>query len=137
MTFGLDPRLAADTLPVGDLALCRVLLMKDSRYPWLILVPRRAGLSEIHDLAAGERALLIEEAARAGAGLKSLTGAKKINTGALGNMVAQLHVHVVARFVGDDAWPGPVWGSGQAVPYEDKAVARLVADLRRALEGLN
>ena len=81
--------------------------------------------------------MLIKEAARAGAALKSLTGAKKINTGALGNMVAQLHVHVVARFVGDDAWPGPVWGSGRAVPYEDEAAARLVADLRRALEGLN
>ncbi len=136
MTFGLDPRLAADTHEVGDFALCRVLLMNDSRYPWLILVPRRADLSEIHDLPATDRALLIEEAARAGAALKSLTGAKKINTGALGNMVAQLHVHVVARFVGDDAWPGPVWGSGRAVPYEDEAAARLVADLRRALEGL-
>jgi diadenosine tetraphosphate (Ap4A) HIT family hydrolase len=136
MTFGLDPRLAAETLPVIDFELCRVLLMKDSRYPWLILVPRRAGLSEIHDLAAEERGLLIEEAARAGAGLKSLTGAKKINTGALGNMVTQLHVHVVARFVGDAAWPGPVWGAGKAVPYQDAAAAQLVADLRRALEGL-
>ncbi len=136
MTFGLDPRLAADTHEVGDFALCRVLLMNDSRYPWLILVPRRADLSEIHDLTAGERALLIEEAARAGAALKRLTDAKKINTGALGNMVAQLHVHVIARLVGDDAWPSPVWGSGRAVPYEDEAAARLVADLRRALEGL-
>ena len=136
MTFGLDPRLAADTHEVGDFALCRVLLVNDSRYPWLILVPRRADLSEIHDLSAEERTLLIEEATGAGAALKSLTGAKKINTAALGNMVAQLHCHVVARFVGDDAWPGPVWGSGRAVPYEDEAAARLVADLRRALEGL-
>jgi diadenosine tetraphosphate (Ap4A) HIT family hydrolase len=136
MSFGLDPRLAADTFFVDDLALCRVLLMNDSRYPWLILVPRRASLSEIHDLAGDERALLIEEAARAGAALKSFTGAKKINTGALGNMVAQLHVHVVARFVGDDAWPGPVWGSGRSVPYEEEAAARWIADLRRALEGL-
>jgi diadenosine tetraphosphate (Ap4A) HIT family hydrolase len=137
MTFGLAPRLAADTHEVGDFELCRVLLMNDSRYPWLILVPRRAGLSEIHDLTAEERSLLIEEAARAGAGLKSLTNAKKINTGALGNMVGQLHVHVVARFVGDAAWPGPVWGAGRSVPYEDAAAARLVADLRQALEGLN
>jgi diadenosine tetraphosphate (Ap4A) HIT family hydrolase len=136
MTFGLDPRLAADTHEIGDFALCRVLLMNDSRYPWLILVPRRADLSEIHDLPAAERILLIEEAARAGAALKNLTSAKKINTGALGNMVAQLHVHVIARFVGDAAWPGSVWGSGRAVPYEDEAAARLVADLRRALEGL-
>jgi diadenosine tetraphosphate (Ap4A) HIT family hydrolase len=136
MTFGLAPRLAADTHEVGDFELCRVLLMNDSRYPWLILVPRRAGLSEIHDLTAEERSLLIEEAARAGAGLKSLTNAKKINTGALGNMVGQLHVHVVARFVGDAAWPGPVWGSGRSLPYEDEAASRLVAGLRRALEGL-
>jgi diadenosine tetraphosphate (Ap4A) HIT family hydrolase len=137
MSFGLDPRLAADTLPVGDFELCRVLLMNDSRYPWLILVPRHAGLSEIHDLPAEDRALLIEEAARAGAALKNLASAKKINTGALGNMVGQLHVHVVARLVGDAAWPGPVWGSGLSVPYEDEAAARLVADLRRALDGLN
>lgn len=136
MSFGLDPRLAADTFFVGDFALCRVLLMNDSRYPWMILVPRRADLSEIHDLAGDERALLIEEAARAGVALKSLTGAKKINTAALGNMVAQLHVHVVARFVGDDAWPGPVWGSGRSVAYEEEAAARLIAGLRPTLEGL-
>jgi diadenosine tetraphosphate (Ap4A) HIT family hydrolase len=136
MTFGLDPRLAADTFAIGDLGLCRALLMNDSRYPWLILVPRRAGLSEIHELAPAERAVLIEEAAAAGEKLKQLVGAKKINIGALGNMVAQLHVHVVARFVGDDAWPGPVWGSGPAVPYSTEAAARRIADLRGALADL-
>ena len=134
MTFSLDPRLAADTFPVGDLALCRVLLMNDSRFPWLILVPRRADLSEIFDLAASERAVLIEEAARAAEKLKALAGADKINIGALGNAVAQLHVHLVARRAGDAAWPGPVWGAGQASPYEAEAAATLVDHLRRALE---
>lgn len=136
MSFSLDSRLAADTIAVADLPLCRALLMRDSRTPWLILVPRRDGLSEIHDLPASDRALLIEEAAGVGARLKALTGAKKINIGALGNMVAQLHVHVVARFEGDAAWPGPVWGSGAAVPYAPEAEAALVESLREALEGL-
>lgn len=133
MSFTLDPRLAADTLAVGSLALCRVLLMNDSRFPWLILVPGRDGLSELHDLTAGERAVLIEEAAFAGDKLKSLTGAKKINTAALGNMVAQLHVHIIARFEGDAAWPGPVWGVGKAEPYAPPAAAARLAALRAAL----
>jgi diadenosine tetraphosphate (Ap4A) HIT family hydrolase len=131
MTFAIDSRLAADTLPLGDLPLCRVLLMNDNRFPWLILVPRHASLSEIHDLTPAERAVLIEEAAFAGEKLKAFTRAKKINTGALGNMVAQLHVHVVARFDADAAWPGPVWGSGKAIPYAD--AAPVLASLRAAL----
>jgi diadenosine tetraphosphate (Ap4A) HIT family hydrolase len=131
--FALDPRLAADSLPVGELKLCRVLLMNDSRFPWLILVPRRAGLSELHDLSAQDRTALTGEAVLAGEKLKGLTGARKINTGALGNIVAQLHVHVVARFEGDAAWPGPVWGCGKAEPYAPgEAAARLEA-LRAAL----
>lgn len=134
MTFSLDFRLAADTLPVGDFTLCRVLLMNDSRFPWLILVPRRADLSEIFDLAAPERAVLIEEAAQAGEKLKAFAVAEKINIGALGNMVPQLHLHVVARRPGDAAWPGPVWGAGKASPYAPEASAKLVEDLRRALE---
>jgi diadenosine tetraphosphate (Ap4A) HIT family hydrolase len=134
MTFSLDPRLAADTFPVGDLALCRVLLMNDSRFPWLILVPRRVNSSEIFDLAPPERAVLIEEAAQAGEKLKALIGAEKINIGALGNKVRQLHVHVVARFARDAAWPGPVWGAGLASPYPPRAAANWIEDLRRALE---
>lgn len=133
MTFALDPRLAADTLLVGDLPLSRVLLMNDSRFPWLILVPRRGGLSEVHDLSRQERAALIEEAARAGEQLKNLTSATKINIGALGNIVSQLHVHVVARFEGDAAWPGPVWGAGKASPYSSAAAKELVRDLVVAL----
>jgi len=116
-TFMLHPRLEADTVFVTDWALSRVLLMNDARYPWLILVPRRAGIAELHDLDHVERLVLMEEIAKASAGLKSLTAAAKINVGALGNLVPQLHVHVVARNPGDAAWPGPVWGQGSAIPY--------------------
>jgi diadenosine tetraphosphate (Ap4A) HIT family hydrolase len=116
--FELHPRLAADTIFATDWALSRVLLMNDARYPWLVLVPRRVGLSELHQLTLEDRAFLIEEIALAGERLKALTGAAKINTGALGNLVPQLHIHVVARSAGDAAWPGPVWGQGTPVPYK-------------------
>jgi diadenosine tetraphosphate (Ap4A) HIT family hydrolase len=128
--FVLHDRLRADTILVTDWALSRVLLMNDARYGWLILVPRRAALTEIFDLAADERALLTEEIARASRLLKSLTGAAKINVGALGNLVPQLHVHVVARNPGDAAWPGPVWGHGTAEPYDSAAHDALLAALR-------
>ena len=135
MSFELHPRIKADTFFVGDLPLCRVLLMRDARFPWLSLVPRRAGLTEIHDLPASERAILMEEASGAGEKLKKLTAAKKINIGALGNIVPQLHVHVVARFEGDEAWPGPVWGSaGQPEVYAPEKLRGLLAGLSRALD---
>jgi diadenosine tetraphosphate (Ap4A) HIT family hydrolase len=128
--FELHPRLAADTVFVADWSLSRVLLMNDARYPWLILVPRRDNLVELHDLSAADRAVLIEEIARASGALKSLSGAAKINVGALGNLVPQLHIHVVARKPGDAAWPGPVWGQGVAVPYEPRPRDTLLAALR-------
>lgn len=131
--FVLHERLGNDSVPVGDLALCRVLLMNDARFPWLILAPRRCGLVDIDDLAAPERAMLIEEIARASAALRAITGADKINVGALGNIVRQLHVHIVARFATDSAWPGPVWGAGAAQPYAPGAAEALVALLRRKL----
>jgi len=131
MSFSLDPRLAADTLDIGDLPLSRVLLMKDARYPWLILTPRRAGLTEIIELAPPERAQLMEEIALAAQALRQTAPCDKLNIGALGNVVRQLHVHVIARRVGDTAWPGPVWGVGQAVAYEN-IEARLSA-LKSAL----
>jgi len=133
LTFALDPRLAADTFPVGDLALCRVLLMNDSRYPWLILVPRRADLVEIIDLDRGARATLMEEIALASEAVRGLPGVEKINVGALGNVVRQLHVHVVGRRVGDFAGPGPVWGAGTAVKYDDAVASALAARTRAAL----
>ena len=115
---------------IADWGLSRVLLMNDSRFPWLVLVPRRADLVELHDLGHAERMVLVEEIARASKSLKALTGAAKINVGALGNLVPQLHVHIVARNSGDAAWPGPVWGQGTAVPYEEDACTAFVAKLR-------
>ena len=126
MSFALDERLAQDAFVIGDLRLSRVLLMNDKRWPWLILVPRRAGAVELTDLDMGDRALLIEEAASAAAFLKAHTGALKINLGALGNMVRQFHLHVVARETDDPAWPGPVWGRGVALPYDDSDARALI-----------
>ena len=131
--FALHARLAADTTAVADWGLSRVLLMEDARFPWLILVPRRAGLVELHDLEHAEGLVLIEEIRRASSGLKAMTGAAKINVGALGNLVPQLHVHVLARQPGDPAWPGPVWGQGTAVPYAPDTRRALLEKLATAL----
>jgi diadenosine tetraphosphate (Ap4A) HIT family hydrolase len=133
MTFALHPRLAADTVPVADLPLCRVLLMADARFPWLILVPRRADLTEFIDLDAPERGVLMEEIALASRVLRQETGAEKLNVGALGNVVSQLHIHVVARYSADAAWPGPVWGSGPALPYAGDAAQALARRIGAAL----
>ncbi|HEY4274042.1 MAG TPA: HIT domain-containing protein [Rhizomicrobium sp.] len=130
--FALHPRLAGDTVFVVDWPLSRVLLMEDARYPWLVLVPRLAGLVEITDLTAADRAWLMEEVARAGDAVRGLASVAKLNIGALGNLVPQLHVHVVGRHPGDPAWPGPVWGHSPATPYETSARAALV-DLVRSL----
>jgi diadenosine tetraphosphate (Ap4A) HIT family hydrolase len=134
MTFTLDPRLAADTLAVTSLPLCEVRLMNDARYAWLILVPRQPGLAEITDLAHDERARLWREVDQAAAALRLVAPCDKLNIGALGNIVRQLHVHVVARCEGDDAWPGPVWGHGAAVPYQPDAAAARMAALRQHWE---
>jgi diadenosine tetraphosphate (Ap4A) HIT family hydrolase len=131
--FALHPRLEIDTAFVADWPLSRVLAMNDVRYPWVVLVPRAADLTEIHDLSVADRAVLIEEISRASAALKALTGAAKINIGALGNLVPQLHIHVVSRNPGDFAWPGPVWGQGAAQPYEPAALGEFVARLQAAL----
>lgn len=133
--FALDPRIDADSVPVLDLTLCSVRLQADSRFAWLVLVPRRAGAVELTDLSADDRALLTAEIASAADALKACAPCDKINIGALGNIVSQLHVHVVARRRGDPCWPGPVWGCGAAVPYADGARQALVAKLRGALAG--
>jgi diadenosine tetraphosphate (Ap4A) HIT family hydrolase len=117
MPFALHPTLARDTVEIARLPLCLVLLMKDKRFPWLILVPEREAVREIHDLPPRDRVRLIEEIAEAGQALQRLFQPDKLNVGALGNIVPQLHIHVVARLANDAAWPGPVWGSGAAVPY--------------------
>ena len=124
--FTLDPRLAADTVAVGDLALCRVLMMDESRFPWLILVPRRPGLCELTDLDAADAGALWEEIRMSVGVMQALSKPDKVNVGALGNVVAQLHVHVVGRFLSDPAWPGPVWGHGARLPYPAHARAQLI-----------
>jgi diadenosine tetraphosphate (Ap4A) HIT family hydrolase len=134
MTFTLDERLARDALLIGDLPLCRVLLMNDARWPWLILVPRREGLVELIDLDPPDQTRLMDEAGRAARFLKSQARADKINVGALGNIVRQLHLHVVARVIGDPAWPGPVWGYGVAAPYGDDAAQALIAATKTSLD---
>jgi diadenosine tetraphosphate (Ap4A) HIT family hydrolase len=118
--FTLHPRLAADTIALGDWPLCRLLLMNDARFPWVILVPARPDLREIHDLPPADRAKLIEEIAQASALIQQAFMADKMNVAALGNQVPQLHIHVIARFASDPAWPNPVWES--TVPKPPKVV---------------
>jgi diadenosine tetraphosphate (Ap4A) HIT family hydrolase len=131
--FVLDGRLAADSMGLGRLAACEVRLMDDARWPWLILVPMRPGLSEFHDLSAEELPAVSADISLASARLKALTGALKINTGALGNIVRQLHIHIIARNEGDPAWPGPVWGFGTRQPYPDERKAALAETYRVAI----
>lgn len=131
--FELHPRLAADTVHVTDLTLCRLLLMRDGRYPWAILVPRRTDIREIHQLTQADQRQLLAEITRLSAGMEREWRADKMNVAALGNMVPQLHVHVIARFEGDAAWPGPVWGVGAAEEYGNDALADAVARLNAAL----
>ncbi|HEX6899705.1 MAG TPA: HIT family protein [Thermoanaerobaculia bacterium] len=133
MPFALHPTLARDTVEIARLPLCRVLLMNDRRFPWLILVPEREAAREIHGLPPEDRARLVEEIAAAGETLERLFRPDKLNVGALGNIVPQLHVHVVARFASDAAWPGPVWGSGAAAPYTQDELEELRGRLASAL----
>jgi diadenosine tetraphosphate (Ap4A) HIT family hydrolase len=133
MSFALDPRLAADTIAIGDLTLSRLLLMDDARYLWLVLVPRHENLSELFHLEETDRAILMEEIAAVSRALTGFAGVDKINVGALGNIVRQLHIHVVARSIGDAAWPGPVWGAGVAQRYEGQKGRELARDFKAAL----
>ena len=128
--FKLDPRLEADTYQLTDLSLCRILLMNDSRYPWLILVPRQQGLREFHDLSREDQSRLMSEITRTAKILEVSYQPDKLNIGALGNIVNQLHIHVLGRFDGDPAWPGPVWGIGEPVAYFEKQANALIREFR-------
>jgi diadenosine tetraphosphate (Ap4A) HIT family hydrolase len=132
--WSLHPQLARDTVLVGDLALARVLAMNDANYPWLVLVPRVGGAVEIIDLDEADRSGLMAEIAQVSAALKRLTRCDKLNVAAIGNIVPQLHVHVVARRTGDATWPRPVWGAVQARPYAAGELDTFVAGMRRALQ---
>ena len=123
--FALDSRLEADTYLIGELILNRVLLMDDARFPWVILVPKRANIREIIDLELRDRAMFYRETESVMEAMKRLFSPTKLNVAALGNMVPQLHMHVIARFDDDHAWPKPVWSVGERMPYApDAAEAR-------------
>ena len=131
--FELDARLDADSEPLQWLGLCELRLMNDRRWPWLILVPQRMEIFELHDLTPLDQAMLTFETNLAAEALKRVTGCLKINTAALGNVVRQLHVHVIARDEGDENWPGPVWGHGMREPYRRSDLHGLIEKVRAAL----
>lgn len=131
--FELDVRLEADSEHVMWLGLCELRLMNDQRWPWLLLVPQRPGVEEVHELTPLDQAMLTFETNMVAQTLKRATGCSKINTGALGNVVRQLHVHVVARSEGDCAWPGPVWGHGPREPYRRTELHRFAESIRVSL----
>ncbi|SEK87382.1 Diadenosine tetraphosphate (Ap4A) hydrolase [Pseudoxanthomonas sp. GM95] len=131
--FVLDPRLAADSVFIADGPLSQVRLMDDTRFPWLVLVPRVADAVEWIELDGSQQRLLLAEVNQVGALIRAHTGVEKLNIGALGNIVRQLHVHLVGRHEGDAAWPGPVWGSGHAVRHTPEALEQQLAHWRALL----
>jgi diadenosine tetraphosphate (Ap4A) HIT family hydrolase len=128
--WSLHPQLAEDTVAIGNLPLSRVLLSKDANYPWVVLVPRRAGAVEIIDLEEAEQAQLMTEITRVSRALKEVTGCHKLNVAALGNAVPQLHVHVIARHTTDAAWPRPIWGTAPPRAYDPREVEKFIGALR-------
>ena len=128
--WSLHPQLLKDTLEIGDLPLSRVLVIKDAHYPWLLLVPRRAGAVEIIDLGEVEQAQLMTEITRVSRALKDVTQCDKLNVAALGNAVPQLHVHLIARRTTDAAWPRPVWGVAPPLAHDPQEVQKFIGALR-------
>lgn len=131
--FALDPRLQQDTLPIGDFPLCRLLLFNDSNYPWFILVPRREDISELFQLDDADQQQLWRETTALAELLKDSFDADKLNVATLGNVVSQLHMHVIVRKRDDGAWPAPVWGKLPATPYSAEQVAAIRERLRLVL----
>ena len=132
--FILDTRLQKDTWLIGDFPLCRLLLSNDSNYPWFILVPRREGISELFQLDDADRQLMWAETTALAGVLKELFTADKMNVATLGNVVSQLHMHVIARYASDAAWPGPVWGKHPAKPYSEADVQVIRDKLKAVLD---
>lgn len=135
VAFKADPAFDTGSVVVCDWPLCQVRLQDDARFPWLILIPRRAGLHEIEDLTPAERGVLLDEVVRAGESVRALGQAagrpvQKLNVAALGNVTAQLHVHVVGRRHDDGLWPDPVWGRGAAVPYGANGLQAAISRMR-------
>ncbi|MDU8359597.1 HIT domain-containing protein [Pseudomonas syringae group sp. J309-1] len=131
--FALDSRLQEDTLLIGDFPLCRLLLSNDSNYPWFILVPRRPDITEVFQLDARDQLQLWQETTLLSEQLKDLFNADKLNVAALGNVVSQLHMHVIVRRRSDIAWPAPVWGKHPATPYTAQEFSLIKDQLRAVL----
>jgi diadenosine tetraphosphate (Ap4A) HIT family hydrolase len=129
--WSLHPQLDKDTTSIGDLPLVRTLLMNDANYPWLVLVPRQAGIVEMIDLADDQQMQLMSEITLLGRVLKDVTGCHKLNIAAIGNVVPQLHIHIVARRRDDAAWPRPIWGAVPARAYEPQERERLISAIRQ------
>ncbi len=136
----LDPRIAASSAALADLDLCTARLQQDKRFPWIVLIPRCEGARELEDLTSADLALLTQEVLAAGRAVRALGAqvgrpVEKLNVGALGNIVPQLHVHVVGRRSDDPAWPGPVWGAGEAIPYPTAELSAAISAAQKALRG--
>lgn len=132
--FQIDPQLEKDTVPIADWHLCQVRLMNDSRYPWVILIPKVNNISEIHELEKEQQRLLLAESVRLSIALDQLFAPHKLNVAALGNIVRQLHIHHVARFEDDASFPKPVWGVGNALPYDADSLNETVKGLQIAFD---
>ena len=133
MTFILNERLEADTLPILSLDHCELLMMNDRRWPWIMLVPRIPGAVELHDLETEQRSGIFNEIMQSAKALKEASNCEKINIGALGNLVSQLHISIVARNVDDLNWPGPVWGFETRVPYDGEKADEFIASIRQRM----
>ncbi|MBL4739429.1 MAG: HIT domain-containing protein, partial [Sneathiella sp.] len=132
--FTLHPRLKADTILIQKLTVSSLYLLNDSRYPWVVIVPERDALTELHDLTPADYTAVMEEVRHLSRVLFDCFNPKKINVGALGNLVPQLHIHIIARQIEDHAWPGPVWGVGEAIPYTQKSCEQCISEIRQKLE---
>ena len=133
--FELHPRLAQDSIIIGEFDLSLLLLSRDANYPWCILVPKREDVFEIHHLDEQEQLQLIRESCRLSEVMTSLFDADKMNVAALGNVVRQLHIHHIARFTDDAAWPQPIWGKIQAKEYSEEELTERIKRLQNALVG--
>lgn len=131
--FSLDPVLAKDTIEITRLKLCHVGFMNDKRYPWLVMVPQKPDLIELIDLDQDDQIQLMREINTLSHIMQTLFNPFKLNTASLGNMVRQLHIHLIARQQDDPAWPGPVWNIGEAIPYQAKEASEVISSIRSAI----
>lgn len=135
LEFELYPQLAADCIVLGDFPISRLLLLNDANYPWFILVPRRSGATEIYHLSEEEQSALIKESSYLASNLADTFAARKMNVASLGNMVPQLHIHHIVRYEDDAAWPAPVWGKVEAIPYSDEQIVEICRKLEVLMSG--